>query len=126
MSTPILGKNLKVNTSTSGVTFALAKSCDVTVNTAMQRVSNPNSGSWEHYIPTFNSWKISTRFLLSASKRTVIDTQIAHTLLTLTVEFGGYRYQGTGYINNSSFTGTVHELAQFTAEIQGTGPLSPV
>lgn len=62
-----LGRNLIIYADTGGYghkVLAAAKSCELSMSSAIQSVSDPSDGAWEHIKPGRKSWSLNTSHLL--------------------------------------------------------------
>lgn len=114
-------------------TDLLAHSTEVSLNleTAMEEVTDADSGNFSEHLPTTNSWSADTTAWYSSTATgadfdALMSAYLAQTELTLKCELlTGTDYTGLGYLTNLSVTGgTAGSYVQFTAGFQGTAGIS--
>lgn len=105
------------------VTFGGEKSCSVEIDTEMIEVCSPTSGNAREYIPGKSGWKMDFNGLL------LKDTDLFYlrkrrTPINVRFSYGGKRLEGYGYISAVRGSSTLHEMAQASMTITGSGELS--
>jgi len=124
----VQGKNITCGYTPSGgsfTAFAYARTASISMQTEMNEVSSPSTGTSKAYIPGRSSWSMSCGCLLSSDESTIMG--IYNRKESISVAWGdpqGNKFTGTAYIKSLKATGNIHEMATFDIELQGTGALS--
>lgn len=107
------------------VVFGGERSCTLTCSTDMKEIAGFDSGTHKEFIPMQSSWKMQFNGFLLAD----VDIMAMYSkrqAITVRMTYGRRHLSGRAYISNLTDTATLHELAQVSFELTGTGPLLPV
>lgn len=107
------------------VVFGGERSCTLTCITDMKEIAGFDIGTCKEFIPMQSSWKMQFNGLLLAD----VDIMAMYSkrkAITVRMTYGSRHLWGRAYISNLTDTATLHELAQISFELTGTGPLLPV
>jgi predicted secreted protein len=120
----IHGKNIILTSSTTGVAFAMAKSCDLDVRCGTIEVSSYEAGAWEHAIADKKSWSVHLSHLVGNIKS---NAQMVGQTVNITlsvVGVSGDTLSGSAIIEEWKVTATKGNLAQGSFSLRGTGALT--
>lgn len=123
----VLGKNIICGklTGTTFAPFAYSKNATISIDRDMIEVSSPSTGTSQEFIPGRKGWSISCSCLLSDNESAVWALFNNGTKFTVSWrETGGREWTGDVYIKSLKATGSIHEMAKFDIEMQGTGDLT--
>ena len=124
----LLGKNLQILKPISGgysPIIAAARSCEINIDGDQLEVSSPNDGAWQHFIAGRKGWSISVGYLLGAGTFPT-EAAMVNTTVTVVVDDGTTKMQGSAIVKSWHATGTLSNLATGSFVFLGNGPLSPV
>lgn len=113
--------------------IACDKTCTLSINIDMLKVTDPINSSWGHQLPTMRHWAISGDGLVDYTKMMGVQSlqQLAINRTPISVRFQAENskaqkatyYGGTGYIQQVTETGPVGQAASFTYQIVGDSNL---
>lgn len=127
----VIGTNIKCLTTDPDGTFkhiAFARSAIISMSRDMKEVASSTSGIYKEYRPLRIQWSASIDGLLSDEQEELyslfeagkaLDTSWNDSMLA-----PHFIYSGKAYIKSLVLTGNLHEMATFSAELQGTGTLT--
>lgn len=121
----IHGRNLIV--ALDGVAIAAAKTCSLDLDQSFLEACSPVSGRTHTKIPTTYNWGVSVDGLIADNSTPTVDLEdklIAGTKCLLTFTDGsGNRRAGFVYVKSCKESGSVGNLATYSASFESTGPL---
>jgi len=121
----IHGRNLIV--SIDGTAIAGAKSCSFEISQEFLKVCSPTASRVFDKIPTTYDWGVSVDGLIANNSSPTVSLQdrlIAGTKCLLTFTDGsGNRRAGFVYVKSCKESGSVGDLATYSASFESTGPL---
>ena len=121
----IHGRNLIV--ALDGVAIAAAKTCSLDMDQSFLEACSPVSGRTHTKIPTTYDWGVSVDGLVANYSSPTVSLQdrlIAGTKCLLTFTDGsGNRRAGFVYVKSCKESGSVGNLATYSASFESTGPL---
>ena len=128
------GKNLIVKL--DGEAIAAAKTCKLTIRSALTEVSDPLQGAWERHIPDLKSWSVNVGGLVifeptAPAGHLITVARLAGQLvhLTFSVVSGSEETQaleGDAYCDTADLAGAKGNLSTYAYKFTGNGPLSEV
>lgn len=104
------------------VTFGGEKSCTVEADTEMIEVCSPTSGNAREYIPGKSGWRMYFNGLL-LKNTDLFSLQRKREPINVRFNYGGKQMEGYGYISSVRGSSALHEMAQASMTITGTGDL---
>lgn len=118
----LLGNNLIV--SLDGTAIASAKSCSITFDCDVTEVSSSSQGTFKHYITNRKSWKVTTSYLVTAVKTSLLRVGQSYTLTFGVRADNSDKVSGTAVCVTAKLDGARGALAQGSFEFIGNGSLS--
>lgn len=129
----VLGKNVVVRVYQNGwKLYGCASSCSLSVTASMVETSVTGSGKWATFAGQKLGWSGTLDGLVNFDQAiTLYDLRVLQVNLTpLQIQYervdgAGNSYTDTGvaYITDSSDTGQNDDVASFSIQLQGSGPL---
>ena len=120
----IHGNNVILASTTSGIAFAAAKSCDLNVQAGTLETSSPTIGDWLTHIKGRKSWTANISHLVTEIKSNV---QMVGQSVNITFGVRGSttdQVTGTATIKQWKVTGTRGNLSQASIVLEGNGALT--
>jgi len=155
MNKPIKGENLMIfvkegdlygNASTALIPFAHATTCSLNIDVEAFDITSKDTGSWKASLPGMKSWSLSSDCLYTPdadklaavavnritlkcywcpSDNTEFQNQVSHDPSLVQGDDTYMYYAGDAWINSFQATANNNEAANYTANLTGTGPLTP-
>lgn len=129
----VLGKDVVIRIYQSGWKFyACATSCTWTVSTSTVETSTIGSGKWGSFLPQKHTWSVTCEGVVNLDEDLTLYhlRQLQYSMTPIQVQServdarsNSYTSIGTGIIVSTSDTGQMDDIATFSFELQGTGPL---
>lgn len=129
MTKKLKGHEVKLKYHKEGVgviPMASCKSTSIDMKMDLIKVSGPNSGAAEEFIPGRTGWTIKNAMFLTTFASTLFDLWKNRTKIQIFMwlEHDYVKYMtGYCYITSLTMTGNVHDMAQMEISLQGSGPL---
>ena len=120
----IHGNNVILASPTTGISFAMAKSCDLEIQADMVEISSPNAGGWKAYMKDKKSWTVRLNHLVGAIKTNA--DMVGQTIVVQVFRrgLGSDGVSGQAIIEQWKVTATRGNLAQGSFVLRGTGALA--
>lgn len=121
------GKDLKIESQTSGFVIALAKSCEIETDCEELEVSSPYSGDWRDFIGGRKSWQVTVNYLVKSGS-VASDLLRTGNIVSLKVKDGetGTPLAGNALVKNCKEVGTMGNLSTGAFQFIGCGELAVV
>ena len=118
----LLGNNLIV--SLGGSAIASSKSCSITFECGVTEVSSPVQGSYKNYVTNRKSWKVTTSYLVTGVKTSLLRVGQSYTLSFGVRGDASDKVSGTAICTTAKIDGARGALAQGSFEFVGNGELT--
>lgn len=116
----ILGKDIKLMA--QGEIFALATSCEISVDAELQEQANYTSGVWKKYKTKRKGWSLAHQGFVAVGRvRTAAELTGAEIDVEVTV--GDESTGGKAVVQNVTVSAQVGNLARYAIRLQGNGEL---
>lgn len=112
-------------------TVANLKSWKLDINSDLKDTTNFGSAGWKEQMPTIKSWGGSVEGKWDVSEDTngqkaLQDAQLGGTSVNAVFDIDGtHNYSGTAFIKKISVGEPVDDIVSFSADLEGTGALTP-
>lgn len=107
----------------NGTAIALAKSCEITLDTDVIEKSSPSSGKARAYVAGRTGWKVSTSCLLTNVKAFALANGTSVTLSFGSRDLNSDRLTGEAIVTDVKLTGTRGNLSSGSISFIGNGAL---
>ena len=120
------GKDIKITTASDGVLVALAKSCEISIDSDEIEVTSATSGTWKDFIPGRKSWSVNINYLVTAGG-IAADVLKVGTVVNLKIKDGdtGTPLVGSAIVKTCKVSGSRGDLAKGSFSFRGKGTLAP-
>lgn len=120
----IHGNNVILASPTSGISFAMAKSCDLEIQADLVEVSSPNAGGWRSYMNDRKSWTVRLNHLVGAIKTNADMVGQKIVVQIFRRGLGSDGVSGEAIVEQWKVTATRGNLAAGSFVLRGTGALA--